>query len=165
MNEVQEMTKKLPEVEELQRKIEMYEQLIEDLSAPIIPSIVPDTILVPLTGTLTVERFGLIQNRIVQGIAEQGIEAVVIDFTAISTLAVEENMGYGPLSEKIHELVSVLKLMGTEALFVGFSPAFAQHLILSDTDSFLDIHTFSTFRAGLEYLLDLKGLEIVPKKS
>lgn len=165
MNEVTELPIKLPKVEELQRKIEMYEKMIEDLSAPIIPSIVPDTILVPLTGTLTVERFILIQDRIVQGIAEQGIEAVVIDFTAISTLAVEENMGYGPLSDKIHELVNVLKLMGTEALFVGFSPAFAQHLILSKTNGFGDIHTFATFRAGLEYLLDQKGMEIVSKKS
>lgn len=165
MNEVTDITAKFPEVEELQQKIKMYEKMIEDLSAPIIPSIVPDTILVPLTGTLTVERFGLIQDKIVQGLVEQGIDTVVIDFTAIGTLAVEENMGYGPLSEKIHELVNVLKLMGTEAIFVGFSPAFAQHLILSNSNGFGDIHTFATFRAGLKYLLDQKGMEIVPKNS
>lgn len=152
------------EVHELKEKIIAYEKIIEDLSAPIIPSIVPETILVPLTGALSVGRFMHIQNKIVDRISEHIVHTAVIDFTDISTLAIEENMGYELLSEKINELVSVLQLMGTETVFVGFSPEFAQNLILSNVSKFNTIRAFTNFREGLRYLLDKKGLEIVSKK-
>ncbi|ARD47928.1 hypothetical protein SporoP33_06610 [Sporosarcina sp. P33] len=152
------------EVKELKEKIIVYEQLIEELSAPIIPSIVPDTILVPITGALSVGRFMHIQNKLVQRIADNTVYTVIFDFTDISALAVEENMGYELLSEKINELVSVLKLMGTETLFVGFSPAFAQNLVLSNVGKFDQFRAFTNFREGLQYLLEQKGLEIIRKK-
>ena len=152
------------EIKELKEQIIAYEKIIEDLSAPIIPSIVPETILVPLTGVLSVGRFMHIQNKIVQRISANIVHTAVIDFTDISTLAIEENMGYELLSEKINELVSVLQLMGTETVFVGFSPVFAQNLILSNVSDFNRIRAFTNFREGLRYLLDKKGMEIVYKK-
>lgn len=152
------------EIKELKEQLIAYEKLVEDLSAPVIPSIVPETILVPLTGALSVGRFMHIQNKIVERISSTIITTVVIDFTDISTLAVEENMGYELLSEKINELISVLKLMGTETVFVGFSPDFAQNLILSNVSNFARIKAFTNFREGLRYLLDQKGMEIVYKK-
>ncbi|MDV6378641.1 STAS domain-containing protein [Sporosarcina sp. GW1-11] len=161
MNEATDATE---EIKALKEKILVYEKLIEELSAPIIPSIVPDTILVPLTGALSVERFMLIQEKIVQRIPSNDIHTVVIDFTDINTLGVEGKMGYDNISEKINELVSVLKLMGTETIFVGFSPAFAQHLILSNVSNFNQVRSFTNFRAGLQYLLEQKGMEIVEKK-
>ncbi|WP_301109785.1 STAS domain-containing protein [Sporosarcina sp.] len=153
------------EMKALKEKIKLYEKLIEDLSAPIIPSIVPETFLVPLTGALSVERFMHIQDKIVQKIGDNIVNTVVIDFTDISTLAIEENMGYELLSEKIDELISVLKLMGTETIFVGFSPDFAQNLILSNVSGFSKIKAFTTFRMGLQYLLAQKGMEIVQVKK
>ena len=152
------------EIKDIKAQIIAYEKIIEDLSAPIIPSIVPETILVPLTGALSVGRFMHIQNKIVQRISANIVHTAVIDFTDISTLAIEENMGYELLSEKINELVSVLQLMGTETVFVGFSPVFAQNLILSNVSDFNRIRAFTNFREGLRYLLDKKGMEIVYKK-
>ncbi len=152
------------EIKELKEQLIAYEKLVEDLSAPVIPSIVPETILVPLTGALSVGRFMHIQNKIVQRISSTIITTVVIDFTDIGTLSVEENMGYELLSEKINELISVLKLMGTETVFVGFSPDFAQNLILSNVSKFTQVKAFTNFREGLRYLLDQKGMEIVYKK-
>lgn len=154
----------IQEITELKEQIITYEKLVEDLSAPIIPSIVPETILVPLTGALSVGRFIHIQNKIVERISSTSVNTAVIDFTDVSTLAVEENMGYELLSEKINELISVLKLMGTETIFVGFSPDFAQNLILSNVAEFAQIKAFTNFREGLRYLLDQKGMEIVYKK-
>ncbi|WP_153722835.1 STAS domain-containing protein [Sporosarcina cascadiensis] len=153
------------EINELKDKIKLYEKLIEDLSAPIIPSIVPETILVPLTGALSVERFMHVQDKIVKTIGDNIVNTVVIDFTDISTLAIEENMGYELLSEKIDELINVLRLMGTETIFVGFSPAFAQNLILSNVSGFGKIQAFTTFRMSLQYLLAQKGMEIVSIKK
>ncbi|GKV66189.1 MULTISPECIES: STAS domain-containing protein [unclassified Sporosarcina] len=153
------------EIKELKDQIKLYEKLIEDLSAPIIPSIVPETILVPLTGALSVERFMHVQDKIVKKIGDNIVNTVVIDFTDISTLAIEENMGYELLSEKIDELINVLRLMGTETIFVGFSPAFAQNLILSNVSGFGKIQAFTTFRMSLQYLLAQKGMEIVSIKK
>ncbi|WP_303969091.1 STAS domain-containing protein [Sporosarcina ureae] len=156
-------TSSTQQIKELKEKIEAYEKIIEDLSAPIIPSIVPETILVPLTGALSVGRFIHIQDKVVQRISSNNIHTVVFDFTDIGSFSVEENMGYELLSEKINELVSVLQLMGTETVFVGFSPEFAQNLILSNVSNFNRIRAFTNFRESLQYLLEIKGLEIVNK--
>ncbi|PIC72590.1 STAS domain-containing protein [Sporosarcina sp. P17b] len=118
-------TSSTQQIKELKEQIIAYERVIEDLSAPIIPSIVPETILVPLTGALSVGRFIHIQDKVVQRISSNNIHTVVFDFTDIGSFSVEENMGYELLSEKINELVSALQLMGTETVFVGFSPEFA----------------------------------------
>ncbi|PIC95482.1 histidine kinase [Sporosarcina sp. P26b] len=157
-------TSSTQQIKELKEKIVAYEKIIEDLSAPIIPSIVPETILVPLTGALSVGRFIHIQDKVVQRILSNNIHTVVFDFTDIGSFSVEENMGYELLSEKINELVSVLQLMGTETVFVGFSPEFAQNLILSNVSNFNQIRAFTNFRESLQYLLEIKGLEIVSKK-
>jgi len=157
-------TSSTQQIDELKEKIVAYEKIIEDLSAPIIPSIVPETILVPLTGALSVGRFIHIQDKVVQRISSNNIQTVVFDFTDIGSFSVEENMGYELLSEKINELVSVLQLMGTETVFVGFSPEFAQNLILSNVSNFNRIRAFTNFRESLQYLLEIKGLEIVNKK-
>lgn len=157
-------TSSTQQIKELKEKIVAYEKIIEDLSAPIIPSIVPETILVPLTGALSVGRFIHIQDKVVQRISSNSIHTVVFDFTDIGSFSVEENMGYELLSEKINELVSVLQLMGTETVFVGFSPEFAQNLILSNVSNFNQIRAFTNFRESLQYLLEIKGLEIVSKK-
>ncbi|ARK21310.1 STAS domain-containing protein [Sporosarcina ureae] len=157
-------TSSTQQIKELKEKIVAYEKIIEDLSAPIIPSIVPETILVPLTGALSVGRFIHIQDKVVQRISSNNIHTVVFDFTDIGSFSVEENMGYELLSEKINELVSVLQLMGTETVFVGFSPEFAQNLILSNVSNFNQIRAFTNFRESLQYLLEIKGLEIVSKK-
>ncbi len=153
------------EIQELKEKIKVYEKMIEDLAAPIIPSIVPNTILVPLTGALTVNRFRHIQEKVVKKISEGTVHTAVLDFTDINTDEVEEKMGYELLSSQINELVNVLKLMGTETMFVGFSPNFAQHLILSNLTEFSKIKAFKTFNLGLHYLLDQKGMEIVEKQQ
>ncbi|WP_240315603.1 STAS domain-containing protein [Sporosarcina sp. PTS2304] len=161
MNELHNATQ---ELHELKAKLVVYEKLIEELSAPIIPSIVPDTILVPITGVLSVERFMLIQEKIVRRIADNNVYTAILDFTDISTLEVENNMGYESLSRQINELVNILSLMGTETIFVGFSSTFAQQLILSNVADFSQIRVYINFRAALQYLLEQKGLEIVEKK-
>ncbi|MGG3891295.1 STAS domain-containing protein [Metabacillus fastidiosus] len=151
------------ELIELREKLKGYEDLIKQLSAPIIPSIVPNAFLVPLNGILSVERFHHIQEIIVNGIAREKADTVLIDFTGISSLEVEDSMGYQLLNEKINDLVNALNLMGVETLFVGFSPQFAQNLILSNGSNLMNIKAYDKFKTGLQYLLDKKGLEIRKK--
>jgi rsbT co-antagonist protein RsbR len=150
---------KNPEEEILQLKdrIKECERLIDELSTPIIPSIIPDTMLVPLTGTLNEKRIDNIKNKVLFSIQKQKADTVVIDFTGISHLEVED-LGMQNLIYQITEIQIGLKLMGVETIFVGFSPNFAQEIVLSgvDTSQFI---THATFRDGLKYLMGKKGLE------
>ncbi|MEC2073420.1 STAS domain-containing protein [Alkalihalophilus marmarensis] len=147
------------EIQLLKDSIREKEELIEELSAPIIPSIIPKTILVPLTGALTHERFATIQEKIVNRIPQEKADSVIIDFTAISYREVGD-LGMEQLGDRISKLRDSLRLMGVETIFTGFSSTFVQEIIRSGIDtSQLVVH--STFRTGLQYLMKKKGLELV----
>jgi rsbT co-antagonist protein RsbR len=145
------------EIAQLKERIAECERVIDELSTPIIPSIIPDTMLVPLTGTLNEKRIDNIKTRVLFSIQKQKADTVVIDFTGISQLEVEE-LGMHNLINQINEVQVGLSLMGVETIFVGFSPEFAQEIVLSGVDTRKFI-THATFRDGLKYLMDQKGLE------
>ncbi|WP_078596029.1 STAS domain-containing protein [Evansella clarkii] len=151
------------ELIELKERNKQYQNEIYELSTPIIPSIVPNTILVPLMGKLTSERLEHIQEKLVNNIHKQSADTVLIDFTGISSYGVEENMEYDFLMGQIHNLVDSLRLMGAETLFVGLSPKLVQKLVSSNVRGLTELNAHATFRTGLQYLLDKKGLEIREK--
>ncbi|GAA0309308.1 rsbT co-antagonist protein RsbR [Gracilibacillus halotolerans] len=159
------MNKTLEEVvkenEALKNQINAYEKMIDELSAPIIPSILPETILVPLTGTITERRIFHIQDEITKRVAVDRANTVLIDFTGISKFEVEDGLGYQYLGERLNALVSTLSLMGVNTIFVGFTPQFAQKLILTNAPAFRETKSFATFRRGLQYLLTKKNLKLV----
>lgn len=148
----------LQENEQLKRKLAEYEGMIKELSAPMIPSIVPNTMLVPLTGTFSVERFAHIQDKIVNSVAEADTDTVIIDLTGINYLDIDE-IGYLELSDNIKNLTDALKLMGVETIFVGFSAKLVQKLVLSNS-GFQGFKSYATFRSALKALLKEKGMEI-----
>ncbi|WP_097038462.1 hypothetical protein [Terribacillus aidingensis] len=90
------------EIEQLKTKVAKYETIIKELAAPMIPSIVPNTMLVPLTGTFTVERFVAIQNTIVNSVVKADTDTVVIDLTGINYLDINDR-GYQELSANINQ--------------------------------------------------------------
>ncbi|WP_409252852.1 STAS domain-containing protein [Bacillus sp. SCS-153A] len=141
----------------LKEKVREYERQIEELSTPIIPSVIPNTILVPLTGVLNEKRLDDIKTRILFSIQKQKADTVLIDFTGISQLDVE-TLGLPYLIQQIGEVQAGLKLMGVDTIFVGFSPKFAHKIITSGVDTSRFI-THSTFREGLKFLMRKKGLE------
>ncbi|MFP7253805.1 hypothetical protein CHH91_02715 [Virgibacillus sp. 7505] len=146
------------ENEQLKKKLAEYEAMIKELSAPMIPSIVPNTMLVPLTGTFSVERFTHIQDKIVSSVVDGDADTVIIDLTGINYLDID-TIGYRELSANIKNLTEALKLMGVETIFVGFSAKLVQKLVLSNS-GFQGFESYSTFRAGLKSLLKRKGMEI-----
>ncbi|WP_227396049.1 STAS domain-containing protein [Jeotgalibacillus aurantiacus] len=148
------------ENEALKSEIEDYKKMVKELSAPIIPSIVPNTILVPLNGTLSGERFLQIQQKVAEKIHHEDTSAVLIDFTGIDELDFDSSGEYQLLSNRMNDLVNVLKMMGAETIFVGFSPKLAQYLIQMNPVAFKETQVFSSFKAGLQYLLQKKKLKL-----
>lgn len=146
------------EVRALKKELSDYKQIVKELSAPVIPSIIPKTILVPITGKLSQERFELIISTLLETCYEKSIETVIIDFTAISKHEAGES---SMLGKSIDNLVSSLKLMGSETFLVGFTPSLIQELMKSGLAFSQELHTFLTFRSALQYLMKKKGISFV----
>ncbi|WLV24952.1 STAS domain-containing protein [Aciduricibacillus chroicocephali] len=145
------------EIDELKARLREYEQLVEELSAPIIPSIIPETILVPLMGTLTEQRFQLIQEKVLNTIANDGSDTVLIDFTGINLNDVDR-MGLDGLSCQVSQLNSALDVMGVKTVFVGFSPEFVRAIVTAGVDV-SRYHVHASFRTALQHVMRDKGLE------
>ncbi|TLS36090.1 STAS domain-containing protein [Pseudalkalibacillus caeni] len=146
-------------INELELKLKEYEVAFEEISSPIIPSIIPNTILVPLTGQLTVERFENIRQKLLSFVKNNPeVDAAIIDFTGINNEDIS-SIGYEKLANEIHQVANALQLMGVEAIYAGFKPKAVQSMVLSGID--LDLTAHANFRKALEFLMKKKGLQFV----
>jgi anti-anti-sigma regulatory factor len=152
--EIQELKE---EIAQLKKQLEESEELIREISAPIIPSIVPETILVPITGRLSPERFDMIITRILNVSYQEEIHTIIIDFSAISEKEICEMDVFGTYVENLAKAIS---LMGIEVLFVGFTPSLTQIIVNSGVQQILEVKSFLSFKTALQYLMNQRGMKI-----
>ncbi|WP_201716748.1 STAS domain-containing protein [Rossellomorea arthrocnemi] len=155
-SERQEIQQLKQEVKELKEQLAQSEQLIMEISAPIIPSIVPETILVPITGRLSPERFEKIITKILDVSYGEDINTIIVDFSAISEKEIGEIDIFGTY---IQNMAKAIGLMGIETVFVGFTPSLTQIMIHSGVRELQGIKSFLTFRTALQYLMREKDIE------
>ncbi|WP_100331322.1 STAS domain-containing protein [Bacillus xiapuensis] len=159
MVENKEIERLQGEILQLKQQLKEQEQLINDISVPIIPSIIPETILVPITGKLSMTRLELIIDKIIKESyrlsVSEDISSVIIDFTAISKKEIDEIDTFGFY---IGNLIDALGLMGKRALFVGFNPDVTQKLIQSGLSVTKQLNSFATFKTALQFLMKEKGM-------
>ena len=141
---------RIDETEEMMRN---DKKMIADLSVPIIPSIVPNTILVPIVGLLTNERFNITRDKLLNNISNQDAESIVCDFTG-AILPENGHFQMDDLAHQIEQLTKSVSLMGVEIIYVGFSSRFVQEIVKAGVN--IEAETFSTFRTGLRYLATKK---------
>jgi anti-anti-sigma regulatory factor len=154
-NELTQIHELKEEISQLKKQLEESDELIRDISAPIIPSIVPETILVPITGRLSPERFEMIITRILNVSYQEDINTIIIDFSAISEREICEMDVFGTY---VDNLAKAISLMGIEVLFVGFTPSLTQIIVNSGVQEILEVKSFLTFKTALQYLMDQRGL-------
>lgn len=142
------------EIKALKEQLKDSQQLIMDISVPIIPSIIPETILVPISGKLSPERFEMIISKIIM-IPFDEINTVIFDFTSISKNEIGEIDVFG---HYIQNLTNTLSLIGVQTMYVGFTPIVTQNLINSGLTLVKDLNTFLSFKQALQYLMKEKGL-------
>ncbi|MGG3914872.1 STAS domain-containing protein [Rossellomorea vietnamensis] len=155
-SESQEIKQLKQEIKELKEQLVQSEQLIMEISAPIIPSIIPETILIPITGRLSPERFERIITKILDVSYGEDINTIIVDFSAISEKEIGEIDIFGTY---IDNMAKAIGLMGIETLFVGFTPSLTQIMINSGVRELQGIKTFLTFRTALQYLMREKDME------
>jgi rsbT co-antagonist protein RsbR len=139
------------EIQELKELVAHYEKVIHNMSAPIIPSIVPNTILVPIAGFIFRDRFETIRSKVLEYAEKhRETERVIFDFTGVRMEDVE-TFDYNELATELTQLNSALKLMGLRPIYVGFNPRFVREIVHAGIQVELEVYT--TFRAALKNLL------------
>lgn len=140
------------EILELKEQLKYYKSIVYNMSSPIIPSIVPKTILVPVAGYIYRERFNNIETEVLTYIAEhREVENVVFDYTGVSTDDVS-SFDFNELALAISNLNSSLKLMGIRPIYVGFNPKLIQEIVRAGVH--VEIETYQSFRNALQGLLN-----------
>lgn len=140
------------EILELKEQLEYYKSIVYNMSSPIIPSIVPKTIMVPVAGYIYRERFNNIETEVLTYIAEhREVENVVFDYTGVSTDDVS-SFDFNELALAISNLNSSLKLMGIRPIYVGFNPKLIQEIVRAGVH--VEIETYQLFRNALQSLLN-----------
>ncbi|MGI2329315.1 STAS domain-containing protein [Planococcus sp. YIM B11945] len=139
------------ELNELKELVKHYEKVIKNMSVPIIPSIVPRTILVPIAGFIYRDRFEAIRTKVLKYAADhRETECVIFDFTGVNTEDVE-SFDYNELASELSQLNSAQKLMGLRPLYVGFNPRFVREIVHAGIQVELEVYT--NFRAALKVLI------------
>ncbi|MEZ0480175.1 STAS domain-containing protein [Planococcus sp. SSTMD024] len=140
------------EIKELQELVAYYQDVIYNMSAPIIPSIVPNTILVPIAGYIFRDRFETIRTKVLDyADSHRDTEQVVFDFTGV-TMQDVQSFDFNELALELTQLNSALKLMGLRGIYVGFNPRFVREIVHAGIQVELEVYT--TFRSALQTLLD-----------
>lgn len=144
----------------LENRITELENLVRTVSTPIIPSIIPGVVLIPLAGEVSASRFDLIIPELLKHAGAEEIDTAILDFTAISVKGLDD---LKILGHYLINLTSSLRLVGSQVLVVGVSPGFAQELTKSQLQFIKELRTFSTFKSALQYLMKEKGLSLTKK--
>jgi len=139
------------EIQELKDKITYYQKIIKNMSAPIIPSVVPSTILVPIAGYMFRERFESIKTNTLTYVGLHGdTEKAIFDFTGVTVEDIKA-FDYNELANEIFQLNDSLKLMGIRPIYVGFNPRFVREIVHAGIQ--VDIESYGSFRMALQQLL------------
>lgn len=139
------------ELQELKNKVTYYENIINQMSAPIIASIVPKTIMIPIAGYMFKERFKMIQQKTLKYVeTHRDIEKAVFEFTGV-TIEDVASFDYDELANELYQLNNSLKLMGIRSIYVGFNPRFVREIVHAGIH--VELETFVNFRMALQRLL------------
>jgi rsbT co-antagonist protein RsbR len=143
------------EIHQLKAKIASYEKIILETAAPIIPSIVENTILVPISGHTSQDRFNLIRTRVLDYVEDhRATVCAVFDFSGVDFNDVEE-FDFNIFTLEINQLNNTLKLMGVRPIFVGFNPRIVREVVHAGIH--MDIETYVNFKTSLQTLLTENG--------
>ena len=139
------------EIRQLKAKIASYEKIILETAAPIIPSLVENTILVPISGHTSQDRFNLIRTRVLEYVGvHRDTVCAVFDFTGVDLNDVEE-FDFTILTNEIDQLNNTLKLMGVRPIFVGFNPRIVREIVHAGIH--MEIESYANFKTSLKTLL------------
>ncbi|MFD6209795.1 STAS domain-containing protein [Peribacillus sp. NPDC060253] len=136
------------------KKIKENQEVMEELATPIVQTFLKDVLLIPLIGRIDDWRMESMQSTVLQKCADFHAEVLIMDFSGI-IFTKESNV-----LSLLDQLVGALSLMGTETMFVGFTPDVVKQIEKLDFAN--QVEAFLSFAQAMEYLFKQRGLAIQP---
>ncbi len=123
-----------------QQVIEAQRATLRELSTPFIP--ITDTVVImPLIGTIDSQRAQQIMEALLDGVAQQQAELVILDITGVALVDTQ-------VAQTIIQAAQAVRLLGARVMLTGIQPQMAQTLVHLGVD-LSDISTRGTLQAGI----------------
>jgi anti-anti-sigma regulatory factor/HAMP domain-containing protein len=100
---------------------------VRAMSVPVLP-ILDRVIVVPLVGTIDVERAEILMQRLLAGVASQRARIAILDVTGVPFV---DEM----LADHLLKAAAAVELLGARCVLVGISPEVAQALVAAGVDA------------------------------
>ena len=139
-----------------ERMIQAQALQIRELSTPLIP-LHTSILALPLVGTIDSHRASQIMETLLEGIAREQADVVIMDVTGVPV--VDTAVG-----NHLLQAAQAAELLGARVILVGISAEVAQTMVQLGIN-LSRIVTLATLQAGIEYALALQGLAIAPRQS
>ncbi|MEH7120596.1 STAS domain-containing protein [Neobacillus vireti] len=132
----------------LQQKLVAQQELIQELSSPVI-ALNNEVALLPLVGDIDTRRAKLILENTLKQCSNLGVYFLVIDLSGVPMIDTL-------VAHQIFLLIKGLRLIGVTSILSGVRPEIAQTSVQLGLE-FNDVSTYSTLRQALRSLSAIKG--------
>jgi rsbT co-antagonist protein RsbR len=140
-------------LEAYEERVERQRRALAELSTPVI-QVYENILVLPLVGAIDTERARRVMEELLLGITHYQAELVIIDITGVPVVDTS-------VANHLMQAVKAARLLGAQSILVGISREIAQTLVHLQID-LTAVVTRSNLQAGIEYALELMGLEIGP---
>ena len=141
------------DVTKYEEEINKGQSLMEEMYAPIIRTILPDVLLLPITGSLSEERLYKIKEKALHESSAKQASFMVIDFTGMTSLRDDY------IVIELETISQALALLGTEVIYTGLSTTIVRQLVHQGT--IITNKTFATFNQAIHYICQLMGYKLI----
>ncbi len=139
-----EVEEKLAKIQEQQKTIFQQQSDLLELSSPV--SKVWDNVLIlPVIGTLDSQRTQIMMENLLEKIVETGCTISILDITGVPTVDTQ-------VANHLLKTVTAARLLGTECIISGISPAIAQTIVHLGID-LSSINTKATLQDAMIYAM------------
>lgn len=140
----------------LKKELAYYQSIINEMTVPLLDSVIPDVLLMPLNGHLFNERINAINDLLFSYLEKnRHIKILVIDFTGIAPSNIKYITGTD-LSEAIKKSNSTMKLLGIRSIYTGMHPDVVFELIKSGFAE--ELETYLTYKDAITKIAAEKNL-------
>lgn len=151
--EVRQLESQLEQLKDaLAEKTQLLE-VIRQASSPI-ATVIDGVLAVPVVGIFDAPRAQALTERLLHAISEAGASALIVDVFGVPVFDTEA-------AQHLLRLSAAVRLLGTEMILVGLSPATAQTIVGLGVD-LSSLKTVSSLQAAVSYVLARRGLQVVP---
>ncbi len=139
--------------EAIKQEHENLRRVIRELSTPVVP-IADRVLLLPLVGSIDLERSSLIMERLLSAIVAHRADIVIIDLTGVPFIEAEVTVGMLAVARSA-------RLLGAQVIGVGLSPEFARSLVSLGVDT-STVLMLATVQRGLEHVARTRAKRPAP---